>query len=155
LVAAAGLAVPILSYSSARRFLVFDIAWCALAAHGVLAIADSRLLTGVSSRAAASVLAIVLAAIGPWSFATIVLLNPVPPDQFAAVIPFGDSGMGDGKTCVGCVRAGYRWQDEIARNRFVVLFDSDVYREIRNIPGGLPVYGKLAALTVGRKENFI
>src|SRR5262249_10052208 len=105
--------------------------------------------------AAASLGASVLALLGAWSFATIVLLNRVLPDQFATVIPFGDSGMGDGKTCLGCLRTGHRWQDEIAKNRFVVLFDTDVFREIGTIPGGVPVYGKLAALAAGRKDNFI
>ena len=50
LLAAAGLAPTALSATTARRLLVFDAAWCALAAHGVLALVDSRLLRASSPR---------------------------------------------------------------------------------------------------------
>jgi hypothetical protein len=35
------------------------------------------------------------------------------------------------------------------------MFDNDVTRENRTSPGGLPVYGKIAALAAGRPESFV
>jgi hypothetical protein len=37
-------------------------------------------------------------------------------------------------------------RDEVAHDRFVVLFDTDLKRENPTIPGGLPLYGRLAAV---------
>src|SRR5262249_58274752 len=46
-----GLALPLLSVSTARRFLILDLAWCALAAHGLIALARMRPLVEASPRA--------------------------------------------------------------------------------------------------------
>jgi len=78
----------------------------------------------------------------------------VLPPEYDVVIPFGESGFGDGRTCLGCLRAAYRWRDDVARNDFVVVFDTNLRREGRTCPGGLELYGKLAALEAGRPGNF-
>src|SRR5439155_1047412 len=66
-----------------------------------------------------------------------------------------ESGFNDGLTCKRCLHAGYEWQSEIASNRFVVLFENDLEREDRTMPGGLSLYGELAALSAGRPRNFL
>jgi hypothetical protein len=52
-VAAAGLALPVASVTTARRLLVFDLAWCAFAAHGLLGLVDG-IGTGWTRRARAA-----------------------------------------------------------------------------------------------------
>jgi hypothetical protein len=153
--AGSGVALTALSMVTARRLLVLDVAWCAFAARGVLVLADSLPLRAISARAAARLTGGFLVVLGAWSFATVVLLHRVLPAPFGTVIPFGESGFGDGHTCLGCLRAAYRWQEEIAHGRLVVLFDPDPYRENRTIPGGLQVYGKTAALAAGRTGSFV
>jgi hypothetical protein len=37
----------------------------------------------------------------------------------------------------------------------VILLDSDVYRENSTMPGGLPLYGKTAALAAGHPDRFL
>src|SRR5437870_4328482 len=149
-----GFATPVLSLSSARRFLVADIGWCALAALGLSAALRSR-PARAAPRAAGALAAGFVVALGVWSFATVVLLNAALEERHGVSIPFGESGFGDGLTCKRCLHAAYEWQAEMAENRFVVLFENDREREIPNIPGGMPLYGELAALVAGHPRNFL
>ncbi len=155
LFAAAGLAVPLLSVTTARRFVVFDAAWCALAASGLLAILHSPLCRALSGRALVALAAVVLALATGWSFATVVVLHGVVGPRHFQPIPFGESGLGDGLTCRRCMEAALEIRDDVARNRVVVLFDTDLMRENPTIPGGLPLYGRLAALEAGRPKSFV
>ncbi len=155
LLTGAGLALPVLSVATARRFLVFDLGWCALASLGLIAVLRARLWRSVPTGLLAAFMATILLGLTAWSFASIVLLNAVLPRDHKPTIPFGESGFGDGLTCLRCLQAGHEWQTDIARDGFVVLFDTDVHREDRTCPGGLPLYGKLAALSAGFKGNFI
>src|SRR5262245_58122630 len=153
-VLAAGLALPSLSVPSARRFQVMDLAWCALAAHGLLALA--RILgRGISRRAAATVAGGVSGAIALWSATAVFTLADALPHGAGQPIPFGESGFLDGIACRRCVEAAREWQREIADGALVVLFDSDLYRENRTSPGGLATYGKIAALAAGTSGRFV
>jgi hypothetical protein len=153
-VLAAGIALTSLSTPSARRFQVMDLAWCALAAHGLLALA--RILgRGVSYRVAATIVGGVSGAIALWSAMVVFALGDALPHGKWQPIPFGESGFMDGLACRRCAEAAKEWQREIADGAFVVLFDSDIFRENRTSPGGLPAYGKIAALAAGAPERFI
>jgi hypothetical protein len=153
-VLAAGIALPSLSTPSARRFQVMDLAWCALAAHGLLALA--RILgRGVSYRVAATIVGGLSGAIALWSATVVFALGDALPHGRFQPIPFGESGFMDGIACRRCAEAAKEWQREIADGAFVVLFDSDIYRENRTSPGGLSAYGKIAALAAGAPERFI
>jgi hypothetical protein len=155
LFAAAGLTVPLLSVTTARRFVVFDAAWCGFAASGLLAILHSPLCRGLSARALVGVAALVSTLVTAWSFATVVVLHGVIPPAHFQPIPFGESGLGDGLTCRRCMEAAREIRDEVAHDRFVVLFDTDLKRENPTIPGGLPLYGRLAAVEAGRPSRFL
>jgi hypothetical protein len=150
-----GLALPVLSTSTARRFLIFDLAWCALAAHGAIALARMRPLVEVSPGARRAVFAGAVLALAAWSGGGLALLDAALPPAHGTRIPFGESGFGDGLTCLGCARDGRRWRSEMANGSLVVLVDSDEQRENPTAPGGLRLYGKLAALGAGRPERFI
>jgi hypothetical protein len=154
LLAAAGIAVPVLSVTTARRLLLFDLAWCAFASVGVLLLVRASVRVGASMRAAAALVVVMVIAIGSWSFASVVALNQALPGRHLTPLPFGESGFGDGMTCVRCQRAGYEWRDEIARGAFVVLFDADLDRENIGV-GGLTLYGRVAALSVDRPRSFL
>src|SRR5262245_2609756 len=152
--AVCGLLPSLLGVPSARRLLVLDVAWCALAALGLLGIVGSRFLSPATSSGRWRVAGGVLAAIAVWSAAAVGLSAAiVPPNQIH--IPFGDSGFGDGSTCLGCVRTARIWQQEMAQGRMVILFDTDVYRENPTAPGGLSLYGKTAALAAGNAGRFL
>jgi hypothetical protein len=155
LFALAGLVVPLLSLTTARRFVVFDAAWCALAASGLLGILHSPLCRGLSSRGLVALAAIVLALLAGWSFATVVVLHGVVAPRHFQPIPFGESGLGDGLTCRRCMQAAWEMRDDVAHGRLVVLFDTDLMRENPTFPGGLPLYGRLAALEAGRPTHFL
>jgi hypothetical protein len=155
LFAAAALTVPLLSVTTARRYVVFDAAWCAFAASGLLAILHSPLCRALSARALVALAAVVLTLVTGWAFATVVVLHGVLEPRHFQPIPFGESGLGDGLTCRRCMQAAWEIRDEVARGRFVVLFDTDLMRENPTIPGGLPLYGRLAALEAGRPKNFL
>lgn len=151
--AALGLLVPCFSKSTARRFLVFDVGWCALAAVGLVALLEVARIRSPARRAA--VLTGVGVALAAYGFALLLVLDARIPPHYPSVIPFGESGFSDGMTCRGCSRRAQLWQSEIAAGSFVVLFDGDPYRENPTSPGGLPVYGKIAALAAGRPESFV
>ena len=152
--AALALLPVLLSVATARRFLVFDVAWCALAALGLMLLLESRLLAGIAARTRWSVGAVVLGAVALWAGAAVGLGSAaLPPNR--TPIPFAESGFGDGLTCLGCVRTARSWQHELEDGRMVILFDTDVEREDRTSPGGLWMYGKLAALTAGRRDRFL
>lgn len=153
--ALAGLALPVLSTSTARRFLIFDLAWCALAAHGAIALARMRPLVEVSPGARRAVFAGVVLALAAWSGGGLALLCAALPPAHGTRIPFGESGFADGVTCLGCASDGRRWRHEMAGGSLVVLVDSDELRENPTAPGGLRLYGKLAAFGAGRPERFI
>jgi len=148
-----GLLVPCFSKCTARRFLVFDLGWCALAAVGLLALLDAARVRAPARRAVlTTALGVALAAYG---LALLLALDARIAPHYPSVIPFGESGFSDGMTCRGCSRRAIRWQSDIALGSFVVVFDGDPYRENPTSPGGLPVYGKIAALAAGRPESFV
>lgn len=151
---AGGLALPVLGAPSARRFLVFDLGWCALAALALTRLLDarpwSRLGTGVRGTLAVGLPAGLLV----WTAATTATLWRALPWRHVE-IPFGESGFGDGLTCLGCAELGRRWAQDVADGTVVISVDSDLYRENPTSPAGVLLYGKLAALTAGRRHAFI
>lgn len=155
LFAVAGLAVPALSVTTARRFVVFDAAWCALAAGGLVAILHSPLCRALSARGLVALAAVVLGVTTAWAFATVVVLNGTLSHAHFQAIPFGQSGVGDGLTCRRCLEVAWQVRDDVAHDRIVVLFDTDLARENPTIPGGLGWYGRLAALEAGHASSFL
>jgi hypothetical protein len=153
-VAAAGFALPALSVMTARRALVFDLAWCAFAAHGLLDVADA-LGRRLSRTARASAVALVLGLVAVWSFGAVFGLGATMPATYGVHIPFGDAGFSDGIACRRCLEAAKGWQHDIADGAFVVLFDNDAYRENATSPGGLRTYGKIASLAAGQRDRFV
>jgi hypothetical protein len=149
---ALGLLVPCFSKSTARRFLAFDVGWCALAALGLVAILEAVRLGRAHRATLSTLLGLGLAV---YAFVLLLVLDARIPPYYFSVIPFGESGFSDGMTCRACSRRAETWQREIASGAFVVLFDNDPYRENPTSPGGLPVYGKIAALAAGRPERFV
>jgi hypothetical protein len=152
--AVCGFLPPLLGFPSARRALVFDMAWCALAALGLLVLAESRLLDPATSGGRWRWAAALVAAIGLWSALTLGLADAALPAQHVP-IPFGESGFGDGATCLGCIDAARSWQREMESGRLVVMLDTDMYRENATSPGGIMLYGKTAALAAGRPDRFL
>ncbi len=153
--AAAGFALPCLSIATARRFIIFDVAWCALVAFGVVFVLGRRSFGIIDLSWIKGGLAVLTVGIGLWSFASIVLLNATLTEGVQQPIPYGEAGFADGITCLRCLKAGYAWQKNISHDEFIVLFDSDLERENRTAPGGLPLYGKLAALAAGKPHHFL
>jgi hypothetical protein len=151
--AAAGILLPVLSRTTSRRFVIFDLAWCALAAHG-LVWANAHLLPA-SRRLRHLVLGAGGLAVALWSAAAVLLLQQSLPLGPATQIPFGESGFLDGSTCLGCVAAARRWQREITDGDLVVLFDSDLEREDPGSPAGLRLYGRIAARAGGHPGRFL
>jgi len=149
------LAIPCLSGPTARRLLVFDIAWCALASFGVLTLLRSPWLAGLSPRALRLAMGTFFVTLGAWAFTTVTALDAALPADPRAVIPLAESGFGDGRTCLGCMKVAEEWRNELARNTVVVLFDADPERENRTSPAGLAAYAKLAALQAERPGHFI
>lgn len=152
--AVAGLALPVMSVMTARRALVLDLAWCALAAHGLFAAID-YLGARLDLAARRRVVAAIVAAIGAWSLTAVFALDAALPRGAAQHIPFGEAGFGDGIACPRCLDAAKGWSRDIANGAFVVLFDNDPFRENRTSPGGLIAYGKIAALGAGAPDRFV
>jgi hypothetical protein len=153
-VAVIGFAMPALSTTSARRMLLFDLAWCGFAAHGLLAVVDGlgrRFSYGAQVRIAIGIM-ITLALSATFA---VFGLSAVMPGTYGKHIPFGDAGFGDGIACKRCLEAAQGWQRDIAAGAFVVLFDNDAYRENATSPGGLPSYGKIASLAAGLPGRFV
>ena len=67
--AVGGLLPPLLGYPSARRFLVLDVACCALAALRLVAVLESPLLAPATKRGRWRWGGVLLAGIGLWSAA--------------------------------------------------------------------------------------
>src|SRR5262249_61126094 len=109
-----GLAPPVVRGSTARAFLILAPAWCALAAHGLIALARMRPLVEASPRARRTLFAGAVLALAAWSGGGLALLCAALPPAHGARIPFGESGFGDGLTCLGCAHDGRRWGHEIA-----------------------------------------
>ena len=152
--ALAGWLPAVLSVPTARRFLVFDLGWCAFAAFGLRSLLESRLLNPARASGRWRWGGAVLGGTALWSAAALGLSWMSAPSQ-QAFIPFGESGFGDGNTCLGCIRTGRIWQQEIQDGRMVVMFDTDVYRENATMPGGVPLYGKTAALAARHPRRFL
>jgi hypothetical protein len=153
-VAALGLALPALSATTARRLLVFDLAWCAFAAHGLLAVVDGLGRRFAHRARAWAAVAIVLLT-ATWSTVAVFASSAATAATFGEHIPFGDAGFGDVVSCKRCLEAARGWQRDVADGGFVVLFDNDAVRENRTSPGGLPAYGKIAALAAGARDRFV
>ena len=154
---AAGLAVPLLSVATPRRLLIFDLGWCALAGLGLLRVVDWRPFQSAPPIVPKLLAGALFVALGGWAFASMTLLHRAAAAlEPVTSIPFANaSWINDGRSCWRCIEAGHAWQEEIERNRFVVLFDTDLMRENRTTPGGLPLHGKLAALAAGKDGNFV
>src|SRR5262249_4119217 len=88
--AGAGALPPLLSVASARRFLVFDVGWCAFAAFGLLWLVESGLLPAATASRRWAWAALVLAGAGLWSAAAVAITWAVMPSQ-QANIPFAES----------------------------------------------------------------
>jgi hypothetical protein len=145
---------PVLGFPSSRRFLAFDVAWCALAALGLLGLLESRVLNPTPASRPWRWGAAVLVGVGLWSAASLALSAALIPSH-QVHIPFGESGFGDGATCLGCINTARSWQAEIEDGRMVVYFDTDMYRENATAPGGMVLYGKTAALAAGRPDLLL
>ena len=77
-----------------------------------------------------------ISALGVWAAGAVTFgYASLPP--FRTTMPFGESGFGDGLTCLSCAQSARAWRHEIEDGRPVVLFDTDVDRENRTAPGGL------------------
>ncbi len=150
----AGFALSALSVMTSRRAIVFDLAWCAFAAHGVLALVD-WLGRSWSRRVRTAVATTIVLAIGLWATTAVFALSAALPAKSGQHIPFAEGGFGDGITCIRCLEAGRAWRREIADGAFVVLFDNDADRENRTSPGGLATYGKIAALGAHAPRRFV
>jgi hypothetical protein len=148
-----GALAPLLSVTTARRLLLLDLGWCAAAALATTALVGA---TPPRRRRGAAALALAAAlGLAGYAGAVVVRLGERLPPMHGAIIPFAESGFGDGIACPGCVARAYRWQDEIARGAFVVLLDSDETRENRTSPGGLRLDGRIAAMAAGRPAAFV
>ena len=154
LLALAGFLPPIVAPPTARRFLVFDVGWCAFAALGLLWVLESWPFARMPPSGRWRWAGLALAGTGVWSVTAIAVGWAVLPSNQVG-IPFAESGFGDECTCLGCVRTGRVWQREIEEGRMVVLLDTDVYRENATCPGALPLYGKIAALAAGHPDRFV
>jgi hypothetical protein len=150
-VVAGGFLIPALSVTTARRLLVLDLGWCALAALALAAVVD----THARRRRGATVALAAVLGMAAYAGAVVVYLGRQLPSTYGAVIPFGDSGFGDGVTCIGCVERAARWEDTIRDGGFVVLFDADDDRESRTSPGGLRLYGQIAAAAAGHGDRWV
>ena len=82
-----GLALPVLSAATARRFLIFDLAWCALAAHGGVVLARMRPLVEASPGARRTVFAGAVLALAAWSGGGLDLLYAALPPAHGTKIP--------------------------------------------------------------------
>jgi hypothetical protein len=144
----------VLGAPTARRFIVFDVAWCAFAAFGLCALLRSRIGRGIGVRTRGWLVAGTIGVLGVWAAAAVAFGDAsLPP--YRTPMPFAESGFGDGLTCRACAQSARAWRHEIENGRLVVLFDTDVDRENRTAPGGLWAYGKLAALSAGRPDGFL
>ena len=149
-----GLALPVLSVPTARRLLVFDTAWCAWAAAGCLCLQE-MLAKSWNPRASKITAIGCFFIFGIFSAWTLFGLHRALPPISGTVIPFGESGFGDGLTCLHCYQTGEIFQKEIEQNHIVVVFDTDLERENATCPGGLYLYGRLGALNAKRLRNFV
>lgn len=135
--AAAGLCVVVLSLPTARRYLLFDTAWCALAALGVLQIESLlRNWSKITARGSIQLTNAVTVVVGLWSGGSVVVLNYAMPDGVAS-ISYADGLLYDGRSCRWCYKQGLRWTDQMRRGGAVVLVDSDLTRENPTSPAGL------------------
>jgi hypothetical protein len=150
----AGFALPALSVMTARRALVFDLAWCAFAAHGLLALVEGA-GSGWARPTRQRVAAMALVVLAGWSTLTVFVLNAALSPAAVEHIPFGEAGFGDGIACGRCLEAAKQWTHDMADGAFVVLFDNDLFRENRTSPGGLVAYGKIASLLSGAPDRFL
>jgi hypothetical protein len=84
-VVALGFALPALSATTARRLLVFDLAWCALAAHGLLAVVDGiGRRFGYAWRARATMAGMMLLA--AWSSIAVLASSAAMPADYGKQI---------------------------------------------------------------------
>ena len=144
-VALGGLLLPLLSVPSARRYLIFDLGCCALAAFGATWLWRSPPLRALNAAWRRGIAATALLLMAAWSGLTVGLLNATLPPGPGTPIPFGESGFRDGWTCLRCVDQGRRWAGDIRQNAFIVLFDADLERDNPTSPAGLSLYGRIAA----------
>jgi len=149
-----GLALPVLGAPSARRFLIFDLGWCALAALGLSWLLQVRPFAWLGRGTRQLLVVVIPGAICAWSFSTVLVLWRALPWQHAH-LPFAESGFGDGRACPGCVELGRRWAHDLGKRTVVVVVDTDIERENPTSPGGILLYGKLAARVAGRPEAFL
>jgi len=149
-----GLAMPSLGCSTARRLLVFDLGWCAFAAIGLAYVARTRVLARVPLRYRAPLAAGFLGLMGAWTLTAMLSLRGPPGYRGVHAVPFATGCVEDIVSCPRCVEAGKQWEADIKRGNLVMLLDSDLQRENPTGPGGLPLYGYLAAAATGQRDRF-
>ncbi len=149
-----GISMPALGCASARRLIVFDLGWCALAGEGALLLRESRVFRQIRPTVAAGAVAAFILCMGTWSFAVMYILRGTAETSAIYPVPFATGCVGDITTCPRCVAVGKQWENDIRKGALVVLVDSDLDRENATRPAGLPLYGQLAAIAAGKPEAF-
>ena len=148
-----GISMPALGCASARRLIVFDLGWCALAGEGALLLRESRVFRQIRPTVAAGAVAVFILCMGTWSFAVMYILRGTETSPIYHV-PFATGCVADITTCPRCVAVGKQWENDIRKGALVVLVDSDLDRENPTRPAGLPLYGQLAAIAADKREAF-
>lgn len=149
-----GLAMPALGCASARRLIIFDLAWCAFAAFGLAYLPRTALLRRVPLRHRPALAAAFLGLTGAWTFAAMAILGRGPSDAAVYQVPFGTGCVGDVVSCPRCAEVARRWEGDIRNGDLTILLDSDVQRENPTAPAGLTLFGQLAAVAAGRPDWF-
>src|ERR1051326_4994977 len=134
---ALGLALPSLGRATARRMLVFDLGWCALAALGLIALRKSPLLSRLGRPFPPLLAGTFLVAMGLWTLAAMVILRTGPSHLGVYHVPFANGFLMDINSCERCVEAGKIWEADIRNGDLVILIDSDINREFPTGPAGL------------------
>jgi hypothetical protein len=134
-----------ISGAEIRRLLLFDFGWCYFAALGALPLVNRLSLPAT---------ALLFAPVGLYGLLAIQTILVNPPEEISA-LPFGSGRLGEGITCYSCYQRGLLWREDFSRGRAVILVDSDEQRETVLNPGGLALYGELAAREFGARERFL
>jgi len=148
----AGLLPSIFSFAELRRLLVFDAAWCLLAAGGALALA--RRAARNAPRATRLAAACTYGVLACWSFGTVLALA-APPQREIIAMPFGHGLQSEGITCNGCGWRTRRWRDLARSGAAVVVVDGDTKRDALQFHLRADGYAMLASLCAGRPDAVV
>jgi hypothetical protein len=149
-----GLAMPALGCSTARRLLVFDLGWCAVAAIGMAQVMRMRVFSRVPFGYRALLAAGGFGLLGAWTLIAMLSLREPPGYHGVHAIPFATGCLEDMVSCPRCAEAGEGWEEDIKRGNLVILLDSDLARENPTGPAGLSLYGYLAAAAADARDRF-